>query len=63
MFDVNFFGEGKEIYAHLSDGANLKVSDYASTSKLQEEVSKHTVDKKVTEGSKAEESRVNNRKG
>lgn len=63
LFDVNFFGEGKEIYAHLSDGANLKVSDYASTSKLQEEVSKHTVDKKVTEGSKAEESRVNNRKG
>lgn len=44
LFDVNFFDDGKEIYAHLSDGANLKVSDYSSTEKLQEEVNKHEVE-------------------
>lgn len=41
LFDVNFFEEGEEIYAHLSDGENLKVSDYADSAALQEEVSKH----------------------
>lgn len=59
LFDVNFFSEGKEIYAHLSDGANLKVSDYSNNAKLQEEVNKHMVEKEVTEGSKADESRSN----
>ena len=41
LFNVNFFEEGEEIYAHLSDGENLKVSDYANSGALQEEVNKH----------------------
>ncbi len=40
LFNVNFFEEGEEIYAHLSDGENLKVSDYANSGALQEEVNK-----------------------
>jgi hypothetical protein len=59
LFDVNFFGNEKEIYAKLSDGASLKVSDYAGDDKLQEEVNKHFVEVEVTEGSKADESRKN----
>lgn len=43
LFDVNFFqsGNGKEIYAKLTDGTDLKVSDYKDSAALQEEVSKH----------------------
>lgn len=43
LFNVNFFEEGEEIYAHLSDGENLKVSDYANSGALQEEVNKHII--------------------
>lgn len=44
LFDVNFFEEGEEIYAHLNDGANLKISDYASSADLQKEVSQHIIE-------------------
>lgn len=41
LFDVNFFHEGKEIYAKVSDGTELNLSDYSDESAFQEEVRKH----------------------
>ena len=49
LFNANFFDEGKEIYAKLSDDAELKLSDYADETALMEEVAKHSKTEKVTQ--------------
>ncbi len=42
LFDVNFFQEGREIFAKLNDGEVLSLKTYDTSQKLQEEIAKKT---------------------
>lgn len=59
LFDVNFFQEGREIFAKLNDGTELSLKTFDTAQKLQDEVAKHkaTVKTKDFKGttSKAED--------
>ena len=41
FFDVNFFSEGKEIYALAKDGTRIKMSDYDSTALAEDDINKN----------------------
>lgn len=41
FFDVNFFTDGKEIYAKAEDGTSIKMSDYENTAKAEEAIKAH----------------------
>lgn len=43
LFDVNFFHDGKEIYARVSDGEELALSDYSDEESFQADVRKHGI--------------------
>lgn len=41
FFDVNFFSDGKEIYAKTEDGTSIKMSDYDNVAEAEEAIKSH----------------------